>query len=59
MTPRNEDNFLIELTPTQFESLKNAYKYADNDGYEVLHYSPYWKPTQPNKDQPPKLEESK
>ena len=43
MKPTNEDNFLIEVTPTQLDSLRNAYHYADSDGYEVLHYSPYWK----------------
>jgi len=44
MKPQDENNFLIEVTPEQLDSLKNAYVYADeNDGYEVLHYSPYWK----------------
>ena len=43
MKPRNEDNFLIEVTPEQLEELRAIYKYVDNEGYEELHYSPYWK----------------
>lgn len=43
MTPRNEDNFLIEVTPEVLEELKQLYRYDENpDPYE-LHYSPYWK----------------
>ena len=49
MQPHDKNNFLIELTPTQLDSLKNAYAYADDDGYEVLHYSPYWNYKKPSK----------
>jgi hypothetical protein len=46
MKPRNENNFLIEVTPEQLDELRKAYRYAENDtGYEELHYSPYWKST--------------
>ncbi len=43
MKPENENNFLIEVTPKQLEQLRTIYKYVDEEGYEVLHYSPYWK----------------
>lgn len=43
MKPTNEDNFLIEVTPEQLSELRSIYKLVDEEGYEVLHYSPYWK----------------
>jgi hypothetical protein len=41
--PRDENNFLIEVTPEQLDELRKVYRYADEDGYVEMHYSPYWK----------------
>lgn len=43
MQPKNQNNFLIEVTPEQLDELRKVYKYFDEEGYEELHYSPYWK----------------
>ena len=43
MKPRNEDNFLIEVTPEQLDEIRERYRLVDEDGYEEMHYSPYWK----------------
>lgn len=43
MTPHNESNFLIEVTPEQLDELRKIYQYVDEEGYVELHYSPYWK----------------
>ena len=40
--PRNKENFLIEVTPEQLEELRKIYRYVDEEGYEEMHYSPYW-----------------
>lgn len=43
MTPKNEKNFLVELTPEQMHELNKVYVNSDQNPYEELHYSPYWK----------------
>jgi len=43
MKPRNQDNFLIEVTPEQLDEINDRYRYVDEEGYEEMHYSPYWK----------------
>ena len=45
--PTNKENFLIEVTSEQLEELRAIYKYVDKEGYEVMHYSPYWKKSPP------------
>lgn len=42
MTPRNEDNFLVEVPPEVYsEMMKHL---SEEEQYEVeMHYSPYWK----------------
>lgn len=43
MNPQDENNYLIEVTSEQLEELRKVYRYVDDEGYEVLHYSPHWK----------------
>lgn len=41
--PSNKENFLIEVTPEQLDTLTNLFKYVEEtEGYEEIHYSPYW-----------------
>lgn len=42
MTPRNEDNFLIEISPEVMHEIHRLLSEEDDDSIE-LHYSPYWK----------------
>lgn len=42
MKPENESNFLIEITPSLHDRIKEELGDAYVDNY-VLHYSPYWK----------------
>lgn len=48
MTPHDKNNFLIEVTPGQLDELNRIYQYVGEDGYEVLHYSPYWNYKKPS-----------
>ena len=43
MQPRNENNFLIEITPEVMRELNQLYLRADESPVIELHYSPYWK----------------
>lgn len=43
ISPKNPDNFIIEVTSEQLDELRAIYKHVDEEGYEELHYSPYWK----------------
>jgi hypothetical protein len=42
MGPRNENNFLIEVTPEIMSKIHRLLIEEDDDIIE-LHYSPYWK----------------
>lgn len=53
MTPRNENNFLIEVTPEVMDELNRIYMHSDTEPIEYLHYSPYWSKLSP-KDLAPK-----
>lgn len=41
--PRNEDNFLIEVTPAIMDELNRIWMNAEEEPVVELHYSPYWK----------------
>ncbi len=41
MTPRNEDNFLVEIPPEAMEILNREWYDERWDEIE-LHFSPYW-----------------
>lgn len=43
MQPRNNDNFLIEVTPEVMNELNRLYMHTDEEPIVELHYSPYWK----------------
>jgi len=43
MTPHNEDNFLIEVTPQVMDELNRLYMNAEQEPVAEIHYSPYWK----------------
>lgn len=43
MKPRNENNFLIEVTPEVIGELNRIYMHSDTEPVVELHYSPYWK----------------
>lgn len=43
MKPRDENNFLIEVTPEVMDELNRIYMHSDDEPVEELHYSPYWK----------------
>ena len=43
MKPRDENNFLIEVTPEVMEELNRLYIHSDDEPIVELHYSPYWK----------------
>jgi hypothetical protein len=43
MKPRNEENFLIEVTPEVMNELNQLYMHVDESPVAELHYSPYWK----------------
>lgn len=49
MTPRNEDNFLIEVSPELYDEMKRYLSEEEQDNIE-LHYSPYWRRLEANKD---------
>jgi len=40
--PNNKENFLIEVTPEQLDKIRELHRYVDEEGYEEIHYSPYW-----------------
>lgn len=46
--PNNPDNFLIEVTPEMMNELNQMFMGVDEEAYEVLHYSPYWKRNKPS-----------
>ena len=35
MKPRNEDNFLIEVTPEQLDEINDRYRYVDEEYFEI------------------------
>ncbi len=43
MTPRNENNFLIEVTKEVMDEIRRYWMGSDDDPVAELHYSPYWK----------------
>ena len=43
MKPRDENNFLIDVTPEVMEELNRLYIHSDDEPIVELHYSPYWK----------------
>ena len=43
MTPRDEKNFLVEITPEIMDELNRMYMHSDTEPIAELHYSPYWK----------------
>lgn len=50
MTPRDKNNFLVEIKPEVMDELNRLYVYSD-DSFEPiaeLHFSPYWGTTPPN-----------
>lgn len=51
MTPINDKNFLVEITPEVMDELNHLYLHSDDKPIAELHYSPYWKSTAqtPNK----------
>ena len=49
MSPRNENNFLVEITPEVMSELNRIYMHSDDEPIVELHYSPYWKSTQANR----------
>jgi hypothetical protein len=53
MKPRNESNFLVEITPEVMDELNRLYMHSDEEPIAELHYSPYWKNNQPQKDTRP------
>ena len=40
---KDENNFLIEITPEVMTKLNDAYFNSDEEPVTVLHYSPYWR----------------
>ena len=52
MKPRNEDNFLIEVTPEVMDELNRLYMNSDEQPIVELHFSPYWK-AKTNQTSPP------
>lgn len=42
MTPRNENNFLVEVTKEIWHEVNRLLSEEETDSIEV-HYSPYWK----------------
>jgi hypothetical protein len=42
MKPRNENNFLIEVTPAVMNDLNYLYMNSDEEPVAELHFSPYW-----------------
>lgn len=51
MKPRDEGNFLLEVTPETYQQIKLSLSDEEVDAIE-LHYSPYW-----NKDIYPSAED--
>lgn len=43
MKPRDESNFLIEVTPEVMSELNRLYMHVDEEPVVELHFSPYWK----------------
>lgn len=43
MKPRNEDNFLVEITPEVMGELHRLYMHSEDEPIVELHYSPYWR----------------
>lgn len=43
MTPRNENNFLVEITPEVMNELNRIYMHSEEEPIAELHYSPYWR----------------
>jgi hypothetical protein len=43
MQPRDENNFLIEVTPEVMNELNCLYMHSDDEPIVNLHFSPYWK----------------
>lgn len=41
--PRNEDNYLVEITPEILSELYQLYMHSDVDPIVEMYYSPYWK----------------
>lgn len=48
MKPRNENNFLVEITPEVMDELNRLYMHSDDEPIAELHYSPYWGNAQTN-----------
>ena len=46
MKPRNENNFLVEVTPEVMSELNRQYMHTETEPVAELHYSPYWKDNQ-------------
>lgn len=43
MTPTNENNFLIEVSPKVMGEINQMYMHSETEPVADLHYSPYWK----------------
>jgi len=41
--PRNEENFLIEITPEVMSEINQLWMNSEEEPVVELHYSPYWK----------------
>ena len=54
MKPRNEENFLVEITPEVKSELNRIYMNSDIEPIVELHYSPYWKQLKSNQSKPDK-----
>lgn len=42
MKPRNEDNFLIEVTPEIMSEINRLWMHSEEEPVTELHHSPYW-----------------
>lgn len=40
--PKDENNFLVEITPEVKDELNRMFMHSDEEPIVELHYSPYW-----------------
>ncbi len=43
MQPKDDKNFLVEITPEVMDELNQLFMHSDEEPIVELHYSPYWK----------------
>lgn len=43
MKPRDESNYLVEVTPEVMSEINQIWMHSDTEPIAELHFSPYWK----------------